>query len=108
MSKVNIFEQLPTDLSEEEFTTLVESKTLTLARIVSNGHSTPAGEWYDQERDEWVLLLRGRAGLRFEDEAFDHTLEQGDCLNIAAHRRHRVTWTDQTQPTIWLVLHYQP
>lgn len=108
MSKTNIFDGLPEERADEDFATLVETGQLKLERIVSNGQSTPAGEWYDQDRDEWVLLLRGRAGLRFEDEAFDRTLEQGDCLNITAHRRHRVTWTDQNQPTVWLALHYQP
>jgi len=25
---------------------------------------------------------------------------------IPAHRLHRVEWTDATEPTIWLALHY--
>jgi cupin 2 domain-containing protein len=31
----------------------------------------------------------------------------GDWLAIPAHDRHRVTWTDPGQDTVWLAVHYR-
>jgi cupin 2 domain-containing protein len=45
--------------------------------------------------------------LRFEDEPEPRLLRPGDYLLIPAYRRHRVEWTDPTQPTVWLALHYR-
>lgn len=77
-----------------------------LERIVSTGHATPPGQWLDQDTNEWVAVLRGRAALRFEDEEGPRVLGPGDCALIPAHRRHRVEWTDPDEPTVWLALHY--
>lgn len=76
-----------------------------LERIVSAGHSTPEGEWYDQDRDEWVILLTGSAGLSFEGEDGIRAMKPGDYVLIPAHTRHRVEWTDRHEKTVWLVLH---
>jgi len=95
-----------TDGEGERFDALVEGNHLRLERIVSRGHATPAGEWYDQERDEWVLVLEGRAQLRFEGPDEIAVLNAGDHVVIPAHRRHRVEWTDPHGPTLWLALHY--
>jgi cupin 2 domain-containing protein len=103
----NLFEALPDASSGEEFRTLLESGKFKLIRIVSTGQATPDGEWYDQDEAEWVVVLKTRAGLRFEDEADERILGAGDFVDIAAHRRHRVTWTDEEGPTIWLALHYE-
>jgi cupin 2 domain-containing protein len=76
-----------------------------IERIVSHGHRSLEGFWYDQKRCEWVVLLKGAARLQFED----HTVEMrpGDALNIPAHVRHRVEWTSPDEPTIWLAVHYE-
>lgn len=76
-------------------------------RIVSTGQASPPGFWYDQETAEWVVLLSGAAELQFEDESTARKMVPGDWLNIAAHRRHRVNWTDPAQPSIWLAIHYR-
>jgi cupin 2 domain-containing protein len=85
---------------------LVETPACRLERIVSTGHATPVGEWLAQERDEWVLVLRGGARLHFEGEAEPRVLRPGDHVVIPAGRRHRVEWTDPSEPTVWLALHY--
>lgn len=103
----NIFSALPECLDEDQFQTLAESGSVRIERIVSFGHATPDGEWYDQERDEWVLLLSGSAGLLFEGEDAPRRLDAGDCVLIPAHRRHRVAWTDQRVQSIWLAVHFQ-
>lgn len=90
----------------EVFDCLVERPGLRVERIVSTGQITPEGEWYDQARDEFVLLASGAARLRIDGEGQDRTLVAGDWLVLPAHCRHRVTWTQSDPPTIWLAVHY--
>jgi cupin 2 domain-containing protein len=102
----NLFADLPAHLPEELVELLVHSAGARLERIVSLAHTTPPGQWLDQNTNEWVVVLRGAATLRFEDEPDPRVLSPGDWINIPAHRRHRVEWTAKTEPTIWLALHY--
>lgn len=102
----NIFSGLPQQLQEERFDTLAGTGDVRIERIVSQGQATPEGEWYDQERDEWILLLSGSAGLQLEGEAAARRMAAGDYLLIPAHCRHRVDWTDPDLQTIWLAVHY--
>jgi cupin 2 domain-containing protein len=102
----NLFADLPADLPQELFEVLARAPGVRLERIVSRGHATPDGEWYDQDTNEWVVLLRGAAALRFEDEPEPRVLSPGDWLDIPAHRRHRLEWTAPNDATIWLALHY--
>ena len=101
----NVFTHFQLRRADEQIDVLLEAPGVRLERIVSMGHATAPGEWYDQDGAEWVALLSGSAALRFEDEAAPRELRPGDCLLIAAHRRHRVEWTDAREPTIWLALH---
>jgi cupin 2 domain-containing protein len=102
----NLFAALPHRGDAEHVEVLVQTPGLRLERIVSLGHATPPGEWYDQTTTEWVAVLSGRARLHFEGDAEDIALRPGDHLVIPPHRRHRVEWTDPAQPTVWLALHY--
>jgi cupin 2 domain-containing protein len=86
---------------------LLAAPNVRIERIVSTGHATPAGVWYDQDRPEWLLLLAGSAGLIFDGETEPLVLSPGSYVHIAAHARHRVAWTDPSVPTIWLAIHYQ-
>ena len=104
MNVANIFNKLPADLRQEAFGEILRRNGLRLERIVSKGHATPAGEWYDQKEHEWVLLVSGSAGLRIENEPESLILKPGDFLNLPAHVRHRVEWP--ATETIWLALHY--
>ncbi len=106
MKASNLFSRLPNAIPDEVSEALVRTEHFTLERIVSAGQATPAGEWYDQDTHEWVILLSGRAGLLFEHETQVHELQPGDYVLIPAHCRHRVEWTDHTQHTVWLALHY--
>ena len=91
---------------EELFNSLVEKPGVRIERIVSTGQITPEAEWYDQSRDEFVLLVSGAARLRVDGENDDRTLGPGDWLMLPAHCRHRVTWTQAEPPTIWLAVHF--
>ena len=103
----SIFADIPQDLADEFFETILNTPHIRIERIVSRGHSSPTGFWYDQGENEWVLLLKGSATLRFEDQPENVTMKTGDFLNIEKHRRHRVEWTDPDQDTIWLAVHYR-
>jgi cupin 2 domain-containing protein len=102
----NLFASLPSSVPAELVDVIVQSDHVTIERIVSTGHATPPGEWYDQETNEWVVVLHGSAGLRFEDEADVRVLGSGDYVEIRAHRRHRVDWTHADGPTVWLAVRY--
>jgi cupin 2 domain-containing protein len=100
----SIFENIPPDLPEELFATLLDAGDVRVERIVSRGHASPEGFWYDQDRHEWVIVLKGAARLRFEEEVIE--MKPGDFVNIPAHRKHRVEWTTPDGPTVWLAVHY--
>jgi len=102
----NIFARIPAHIPDEVFETIVGDDPVKIERIISCGHATPEGHWYDQDRNEWVMVLQGRADILFEGDREAITLTPGDHVHIAAHRRHRVTRTDDKQPTIWLAVHY--
>jgi len=101
----NIFKNIPNDLSSEVFEDLSQSKNIKIERIISKGHSSPEKGWYDQVQNEWVIVLKGEAVLAFDNKP-DIKLNQGDYLNIAAHQKHKVSWTTSEEETIWLAIHY--
>lgn len=103
---MNLFADIPQQLPDELMETLAESGAVRVERIVSRGHASPDDFWYDQERDEFVVLLSGSAGLRIEGEPEARILKPGDWLVIPAHQRHRVEWTAADEDTVWLALHY--
>lgn len=102
----SIFDDIPAQLPEELFTTLGTSDCVQIERIVSRGHASPEGFWYDQERNEFVLVVQGGAGLKLENQDKPVVLEAGDYLTIPAHVKHRVEWTDASCDTIWIAVHY--
>ncbi|MDR1242661.1 MAG: cupin domain-containing protein [Deltaproteobacteria bacterium] len=71
-------------------------------RIVSWGHVTAAGEWYDQENDEWAMVLEGEAVIGFSDGT-ETRLRRGESIVLPRFRRHRVLYT--SRPCIWLAVH---
>ena len=96
---MNLFADLPRHLPGELFTDLLEDPNVRIERIVSHGHASPEGFWYDQDQHEWVVVLQGAARLRFESDEQPVKLKPGDFLNIPAHKRHRVEWTTADEPT---------
>lgn len=89
-------------LDEECFETLFSaSGTVRVERIVSCGHVTPEGVWYDQEQDEWVAVIEGAARLQYADGT-EVTLNRGDHLVLPRHVKHRVSHT--STPCVWLAV----
>ena len=105
--KKNLFPDIPHASPDELSEELLSSRTFKIERIISQGHASPDGFWYDQEDNEWVVLLQGEANLRFEERNEPVVLHPGDYIHISAHCRHRIEWTDPTQDTIWLAVFYR-
>jgi len=103
-SHPRLLQDLPTSLDEEQVEELLRTPHLRIERIVSTGQASAEGDWYDQSENEWLVLLSGRARLRYEDEDGEIELGSGDAAFIPAHRKHRVTWTSPDEPTVWLAL----
>ncbi|QUI69156.1 cupin domain-containing protein (plasmid) [Pseudoalteromonas piscicida] len=102
---MNFLKDIPAGLTEEVFETVLSHSNIRIERIVSNGHTSPSSGYYDQDENEWVLVLQGCAELIFGDGK-TITLKAGDSLNIPAHQKHKVSYTDTLEPTIWLAIFY--
>ena len=94
---------LPDEISE----IMLTGSNVRIERIVSHGQASPPGYWYDQDDDEWVMLLEGQATLRFDGDAPLLQLDAGMYVHIAAHARHRVEWTAPSRRTVWLAVFYR-
>jgi cupin 2 domain-containing protein len=103
----NIAADVPPPAAAENVRILAAGGESRIERIVSHGHASAEGFWYDQETAEWVMVVSGSAGLQFEGEAEPRVLRAGDFVDIPAHRRHRIAWTDAKVPTVWLAVHYR-
>jgi cupin 2 domain-containing protein len=99
----NIFSNLPQS-TDEVIEILVRSPNVRIERIVSSGNHSADGFWYDQDENEWVILLQGSAKIEFEDVMID--LNSGDYLLIPSHKKHRVAETSATEKTIWLAVFF--
>lgn len=104
---VNLFDN-PLPQTQEQVEVLHASDAVRIERIVSWGQASPADFWYDQTEDEWVSLIAGRAQLKLRDPLELVDLQAGDSLLIAAHRPHRVEWTQPDAATIWLAVFSRP
>lgn len=104
MINQNLLENIPFNLQEEIFQNILNHKEIKIERIISKGHCSAPDFWYDQNENEWVLLIKGEAKLQFEKNI--RHLFPGDYLNIPAHTRHRVQWTTLDEETIWLAIFY--
>ncbi len=102
----NLFANVPESLPQELVEDLLAGHHFRVERIVSKGHRSPDGFWYDQSEHEWVVVLQGQALLQVEGEPNSIALSAGMCINLPAHVKHRVEWTDEEVETIWLAIFY--
>lgn len=101
----NLFENIPDQLTAEHFTDLLKEEHIRIERIVSWGHTSPESGWYNQDENEWVIVLEGSGTILFENGK-EQVLNKGDHLNIPAHIKHKVIRTDPNNVTIWLAVFY--
>ena len=101
LTKGNIFTGKNTlGKNAEYFEKILQAKNVRIQRIVSCGQTS---DWYDQEEDEWVLLLGGEAQLEFENN-LQVKMGEGDFIFISAHQRHKVILTSTDPPCVWLAV----
>jgi cupin 2 domain-containing protein len=105
MEPTNVYENIPPVLPAELLETLWKTSNVRVERIVSRGHASAEGFWMDQAWDEWVIVLKGSASIRFAHESAPIVLCPGDSIHIPPHKLHRVDWTDSEDDTIWLAVH---
>ncbi|MGA9115142.1 MAG: cupin domain-containing protein [Bacteroidota bacterium] len=103
MDEGNIFAGIPPAQEEEHLQVLLCSGAHRIERIVSRGHISPPGFWYDQETAEWVMVLGGEAVLEFPTGSV--RMGPGDYLFLPPRTKHRVAWTDPSRDTLWLAVH---
>ena len=101
----NIFSKLPSARAKENFRILQCGTYSRIERIVSCGQATPGGKWLCQKKNEWVMVLRGRARLSFKGQKKQVVMKAGDHVFIPKNTYHRVEWTHPRQKTVWLALH---
>jgi cupin 2 domain-containing protein len=104
----NLFPEPSNSSSAEAVEILWSGQRFFVERIVSQGHATPPGQWYDQDTDEWAVLLGGAARRRVEGRQELLEVRPGDYVLLPAHRRHRVDWTDPDRDSVWLANHARP
>lgn len=106
---MNLLNQInPSTDKAELIEILACGQNIRVERIVSLGHSSAPGFWYDDPNAEWVTVLSGEARLRFElDDRLVH-LRRGDHITIAPHEKHRVEWTKPDEQTVWLAVYFLP
>jgi len=103
--KKNIFDNIPSNIPEEIIESLIDSNGIKVKRIISKGHISPKDFWYDQDKNEFVIFLKGSAKLLFENDE-QIILSEGDYISIPAQKKHRVEWTDPETETIWVAIFY--
>jgi cupin 2 domain-containing protein len=102
----NLLTSLPNHIDHEQVEELLSQPNVKIERILSKGQISPETGWYDQDKNEWVVVLQGAGDITFDD-GDKVRLQPGDHLNIPAHRRHKVSWTDPDSVTVWLAVFYQ-
>ncbi|MGD9162149.1 MAG: cupin domain-containing protein [Desulfobacteraceae bacterium] len=104
----NIFKDIPSDLPDELIEKIAgdAEKGIMVERIISRGHRSPPDFWYDQDNNEFVILLRGKAAILFKKSNKLVEMSPGDYIEIPARTLHRVEWTSAEEDTVWLTVHY--
>ncbi|WP_163935344.1 hypothetical protein [Paraferrimonas sp. SM1919] len=103
----NLLTNLPDALLEEQFEDIVKTENCRIERITSQGQVSAEGFYYDQDESEWVTLLQGSAQIQYWPNMQIINLKAGDHLLIPAHQKHRVSWTDPNQITVWLAVFFR-
>ncbi|WP_419771068.1 MAG: cupin domain-containing protein [Candidatus Marinarcus sp.] len=105
MDKISFYNNILVDKKSENFSEIFKNEVIRIEKIVSNGQKSPENFWYEQHESEFVLVLKGKALLEFENETLE--LNEGEAVNIPAFTKHRVKYTHLNEPTIWLAIFYQ-
>lgn len=101
----NIFDISDYYGDNEVFEDILKKDNIRIERILSAGQTSPETGWYDQDENEFVILLQGNATIEFEDGVKE--LKTGCYLDIPAHKKHKVTYTTDDPVCIWIAVFYR-
>jgi len=96
----------PLSIEFELFQPIISNDNISIERIISSGQSTPAGQWLEDDRNEWVVLLQGESEISFEDGT-NKLLSAGDHIFIEKNKKHCVVRTSENPLCIWLAVYYE-
>jgi len=102
----NFFEQKEVKDGKEDFSNIFSSRGLQIKRIISKGYRTPETKWLKDDTDEFVILLRGSASIRFFNGEIKR-MKSGDYLHIPSGTKHKVTYTSKKPCCYWLAIHFK-
>lgn len=102
----NIYDCNNINFNVEYLENILVNPNFRLERIISFGHITPSDYWYDQEEDEFVLLLKGNAKILLENDEIIE-LKEGDYVIIPKHLKHKVIYTDTENKTFWITCYFK-
>ncbi|WP_373072237.1 cupin domain-containing protein [Sulfurimonas sp.] len=97
----SFLQDIPNSSKEEIFETIAKNESVRIERIISYGQVSPKDFWYDQDEDEFVIILDGNAEIEYDDGT-KYKLSKGDSLYIDAHQKHKVVYT--SNPAVWLAI----
>jgi cupin 2 domain-containing protein len=101
---LNIFTDPGIEDTKELFEVIATLDDARIERIITQKPYSSPGQWYNQEQDEWVVLLRGNATIEIRDQGLIE-LRSGDYIMLPAHCQHRITRTSADPACIWLAVH---
>jgi len=104
--KNNFFADFPEFSNKEIIEKILSTENLIIERIISYGFNSPEDFWYNQNNDEWVILLEGLAEIEFKDGKTVE-LSKGDYIYIPAYTEHRVKKCSKNPNSIWLAIHFK-
>ncbi len=65
----NFYSGFKTNPLLENYTDVLNGNKFRLEKIISKGYKTPKTKWLSESVDEFVLLLKGKAEILFEDRS---------------------------------------
>ncbi len=101
----NLYEHIPAQLPEELTQILAASPSVRIERILSRGQVSVPDFWYEQEETEFVVVLQGEGHIEYESGEVV-TMGPGSYEVILPFTKHRVSFTDPEETTVWLAVFY--
>ena len=99
---INLFTPNVKGVTQEQFETLFQTPDIHIEKITSHGQTS--SQWYEQDRNEWVVLIEGEGILLFEKDSQKVHLKKGEHIYISKMKKHKVIYT--SSPTVWLAIHF--
>ena len=88
--KINNFFKYPKiNINKEKVIPFLNGRNFVAEKIISNGFKSANNDWMSEDSDEWVMLIKGKAKLEFENGDILN-LKSGDSFNIPANTKHKI------------------